>query len=985
MVILTLISESGDTLDTDLLGSEKVAMDYQFAEVGKMVSAGSFSKQFRIPGSDRVVGFFGDLGNVNIVPEISFHKKVQAILTEETIPVAIGHVQVNKVFRTSNGYSEIELNFFAETPDLSREVGSKMLSDLDTSELDHDMTRENVIAGGTGWAYALTDRGYKLSEMGEVGTRQVLNTDTPLYSGEMTLLVNEYWLFNKIITEAGFTHELVDIKPKMESVWIPFVNSKFNRSNTQPAQFLFSAYLTSNLSVGAGASVEVTGFTETLDANLDFNTTSGIYTAPYTGTFIFRVWGTNNPTASSGIPSNYRTIRLKDATTNAILYNQMSAPSNGTLTKNIQSNEVTLFLYEDQQVIMEVSNQAAGVFEGGTSDPALGTGWALVNTSDAISGVPVSVAANAPNLKQMDLIMDIVRKYNLVVIPDRAIGKKILFQPFATFIGSGSERDWSQKLDLSVDCEIAPTTEYQRKNLTFTYTQGNDAASELYKKEGKRVYGDYLIQGYTIDPTDHPNDFAQGDEAVQLIAMSTPCNTIGGTSIVVPKFVDASGEYNDPGLRYLFINGTADVALYDEGTLAGAMTTVNTCGHYSVAFPTINDEDLNFAPEVPLHLIESNPYNNLFNTYFRQYLNELYSPSARILRCNMVLNTNDIVNFRFSDKIWIVDAWWRLIKISNYEVGENKSTPCEFIKLIDAQLDCDSTPYQITTGGIVQFQLPDESLTFGTEDCCRRYGYNWSGDNSRCYAFGDGGSGDRPSRPNGITTEVTGGNFGLSFEGGTRAQFTAQMTNRSAISPDAVFSYFGGSDITIGKGNPNTLAVGEKIEVAEDLNGAFVGGKNVKVIAPGLHIGGGWGDNDYSKVIGQSQFGVIQYIGEGNLSMLLSELPILIEGKTHLEIEEGSTLNCILNVSLLQWSGGVIIDTRSTQFAFTAYKVSGDAKKSTVHQVYDFGNFHPLTLNIDTTTDTNQHRLSISAAGIGHPYNGLKVSASLIYTQIKNA
>jgi len=111
---------------------------------------------------------------------------------------------------------------------------------------------------------------------------------------------------------------------------------------------------------------------------------------------------------------------------------------------------------------------------------------------------------------------------------------------------------------------------------------------------------------------------------------------------------------------------------------------------------------------------------------------------------------------------------------------------------------------------------------------------------------------------------------------------------------------------------------------------------------------------------------------------------LLIEGYEHLNIEDGSSLNCILNVSILKWDsiGSTISDYRAAQFSFAAYK-AGDAKKSSVHQVYDFGGMGNTTLEIDTTTNTAEHRLSLKMAGLGHPHLNVKIAASLIYTQIK--
>jgi hypothetical protein len=799
----------------------------------------------------------------------------------------------------------------------------------------------------------------------------------------MSLMIREMWIFDKIIREAGFTYLTEDIQTKMESVFVPFVNSKWNKATTIPAQYLFSAYLTSDLSVAANTATIVTGMTETLDANGDLNAATGVYTAPFTGYFTFRLWATNDPTATGGVPSNYRRMRLLDNTTGVSLYSQLSTPTNGTSTKNIQSNDVTLFLDSGAEVVMEVYNQAAGTYDAG-GDFATGTGWSLVNTSDALAGLEIDIAANTPKIRQVDFITDILKKYNLVCVPNRNIPKQIFFQPFGDYIGSTDALDWTSKLDNSKDIVISPTTEFQKKQMDFTYSKGTDVASSLFEKEGKRIYGDYKIQGYTISPTDHPNDFAQDSEVLTLIAQSTPCSTINGTGLVIPKFVDSSGEFVEPGLRYLYPAASTNmIALYNEVSGVGELTNgIYMPNHYSVSLADINNEDLNFAPETPLHNIIANPFNNLFNTYYKPYLNELYSPSARRMSCFMNLNINDVTSFKFSDKIFITDSWWRLLKISNFEIGEGSSVQCEFIKLIDSQLDCDSTPYQISTGGVVQFQLPDESITFGTEDCCNRYGYNWNQGVERCYAFG----GPVVDRPNGVLTDIDGASQGLSFDGNSGSnRYTFQMVNKSDISPDTLFSFIAGSDITIEDGNEHAFVAGEKLYLKANKRGAAVIGKNTRAMHGGLHMGGGWMDNDYSKPDAQSQYGVIQYIGEGDFTDASTEIPILIEGYEHLIIEEGAAINCVLNLSVMKWDaiGGTIGDTRSCQFAFTAYKVSGESKKSTVHQVFDFGGLHAISLEIDTTTNTDEHRLSLSMAGLGHPFTNIKIAASLIYTQIK--
>ena len=228
--------------------------------------------------------------------------------------------------------------------------------------------------------------------------------------------------------------------------------------------------------------------------------------------------------------------------------------------------------------------------------------------------------------------------------------------------------------------------------------------------------------------------------------------------------------------------------------------------------------------------------------------------------------------------------------------------------------------------------------------------------------------------------------MGLAFDQSAQAaRYSLVMTNRSEVSPDSLFGMFAGSNITIEDGNPHALMVGENLFLKRNKNGGVVLGKNTRAVHGGLHLGGGWMNNDYSKPAGQSQYGVIQYTGEGNFVDNTSTIPILIEGYEHLNTDDDVVLNCVLSVSVMQWNPAtsVVEDTRIAQFAFAAFKVAGESKKSTINKQFDFGGLHALDLTIDNTTNTDELRFAITMGGSGHPYNNMKIAATLIYTQIK--
>jgi len=99
----------------------------------------------------------------------------------------------------------------------------------------------------------------------------------------------------------------------------------------------------------------------------------------------------------------------------------------------------------------------------------------------------------------------------------------------------------------------------------------------------------------------------------------------------------------------------------------------------------------NFAPPVAPDLTMFNYQSNSLNwatnalyfLYWKEYLDQLYSENARIMDCYLNLDAVDIFTFKFNDQIFIKDSYWRILNISNYQVGANSSTKVQLIKVLD--------------------------------------------------------------------------------------------------------------------------------------------------------------------------------------------------------------------------------------------------------------------------------------------------------------
>ena len=70
------------------------------------------------------------------------------------------------------------------------------------------------------------------------------------------------------------------------------------------------------------------------------------------------------------------------------------------------------------------------------------------------------------------------------------------------------------------------------------------------------------------------------------------------------------------------------------------------------------------------------PIDNLYNTYWSPYFDELYNPDTRIMTIKVNLSPADINTFRFYDKVLIKNREFRVNKI---DYKPNHLSSVEFI------------------------------------------------------------------------------------------------------------------------------------------------------------------------------------------------------------------------------------------------------------------------------------------------------------------
>jgi hypothetical protein len=933
----------------DLFENESISQNWKFQDLNNFTSQGAFSREFRVPFSENNQKALGALFDVNVDAGSNnyFHYKLPAEIRVDTLPIATGYVRVRKVYKTMNRISEVELAFYAETPDLVRNIGEKKLSEIaDLPSLNEEVSYANVTTSNADRVWTILDRGQLWSENGEANTRSLQDPNTPVYPADLTPALNWWYLFNQIITDAGFDLVAGSLQNILETYYMPWCNSRFLQGSDTTGEFGFKAE--------TNASFVTNGYipfnTEIYDNLSDFDPTTFTYTAPASGIYTFNLNLLVGLTGASARVFIQAVVNVSNVEN--VIDTNFFAPTTWNFSHSLTLNagdSVRWF-----------------TFKQGTGVTSFLTGSSIqLQVANLYYSQDIFYPLNAPDMKQIDFVTDVIKMHNCAIVPDRAIPNKVYIVPQNSYLGSGAVVDWTGKLDTSKDIVIGSTTDLQKGKFQFTYTAGEDIISKVYRNVD-RIYGDYEAIGYTVNPDTLPSDFAIGDQKITLVTRSTPAGVVNGSNYIIPMFLNDSLQFVAPGPRCLFEAGTWPIQLYNESSSTTSLYSSPVLNNYSAVYAEIDDEDLNWAPEIPPHTIVANPYNNLFNKYWRTYMNALYSPEARMMEAHFALTLPDILTFSFADKIWIQDSYWRIIEITDYKVGMYESTKVKLLKFLEDVEDCTGMPISISLNGQVNFEDAGGDPVAASQDCCVRYGYTWDENLGVCWANVPTGS--KPNSPtSGSTTNPA-------------PRRTAVQTRNAQIT-DSVIN---GEDVTIVNGNKDMLAVGQRLELTTNVSGSNLLGKNVTTNLPGIHIGGGYKNGDITNTeLGWAQSGVVILHRLQAITATGQDIVLDVEGITakYINMPNDTLWSCIMNVTIRNAAMTVIV---SEQYSMLLYKTGGVAGYAAPVLIASSGTFagYTFTWDVDVVSNTNEHRIYFDVAGTTFPIN-IVATTSLQYQQSK--
>lgn len=903
-VILTVKASNGAAIVVDLYENESISYSSNFNSVSEFTTRGAFTREFRIPATKNNVDFFGQQYSPSLLnndtTQINVLRKIDATLSVNTLPIAEGHIQFKQSVTHQGQIHEFVIAFFGETVDLAKSIGDKLISELDYSEFDHENTYDNVVAINDGSlfdnniCYTLTDRGQNWSEDTTVTSRRVFSSVNPVYTSELTLAVNAKWLMDKIISEAGFTWSGDTVDDNLGKMYIPYITNPLTLGPVTNDEAKFSATYESDQVVNITTQgnnglyyKQLTGWTETLDPSNSF--TSDVYTSQGNFNSTFNVnleidvdfTGYSNqswhdydinlritrdgldfivpiPLAQNVGPTSYQWI----AGTNMqeIVQNNPFLV-NASLELPLETgDEVKVYIYAQAGSSQNVTINANSTI-------------GITFVTGELQAQPISFVKNAPEIKQIDYLRDILKMFNAVLVPNINTPNAVEIIPMVEYLGSGADYDWTGKLDISKDITLTPASDIRKRVLKWSYKEQGDLINAKYKSGAQRVYGELRL-------TDPANDFSTSDFTVELNFGASPCDLIPNSYIIIPKYFNETGEFMQPGPRILYKRTEgAEIMVYNEDTSTASYTWIPLLNHYRTVPTDVDTLDLNFGQEVPPHPITTMPLRTLWDRFWREYIAELYDDEQKIMEAYFQLSVSDVFGLQFSDKIWVKDSWWRVIELTDYIVADEQVTKCKLMRLLDIGALCQYTPSVINVStGAVEFLDYDGDTSYGSQACCEYYGYTWNTGKGRCYATtGTNGTGGIITSPNNV-----GGSNITNTSGNQKSATGIGNVNRAEIENNNERILVSGLGHGIAPNNNYSQALGYRNFIRPNLEGTTVMGRWAEADVRGVHFGGGtWydGESDFGTTIpGRSQHGFIQLMGLGELAANPTNIDLFLDG-----------------------------------------------------------------------------------------------------------
>jgi hypothetical protein len=529
-----------------------------------------FTRQITLPGTKVNNAFFEHIYDISIDEPFLFatNVKVPAYFDFDSVYLSQGYLQLNKVNVIANKFIEsYEVTIYGTLSSFGRDINRNFLTDLQSlSKYNHTASYDAITSSWNGElfngdiVYPLADYGSAYSfQAGDNQTFGINDVDGALSVQNFKPAIRVKAVLDSIFEDAGYTYSssFIDGGALDDIYMICNYGLKY-------PQFLGVNLETyGKISVGAisgsgmtdillpsGSWVTLPWYNELQDPggfyndgayrvdkrtnlsgilNINVNVSCSVNNMPGTlsanGTWQLRMLETG-----SSVPQ--QVIALQSF---IFYFDELQQSRSGGINQTIQL-EQQWKMYDIPTGSYYFQIRQSPNFPSPTELPVVtldpeGTTKSFLQVTDVnqaadgrIMNIPNNMPFGTTGIKQIDFIVGLQRKYNLVIYPNKTKVNEFIIEPFNQWYDKGQRWDFNKYINLDNSIEVIPANNLAVNELDFGDTLDQDYISQQFSKEVNREYG----KTYYIDTE---NFFSQGKFEVKTTFASSPLIKISGTGL----------------------------------------------------------------------------------------------------------------------------------------------------------------------------------------------------------------------------------------------------------------------------------------------------------------------------------------------------------------------------------------------------------------------------------------------------------------------
>ncbi len=673
----------------------------------------NFSKEIDLPGTALNQKFFGSAFNLTRVQgvfDFNSSAKVNATYSIRGVPVLRNAViKLNKVV-ISDGKPIFKIGLFADFVDIFLLLSKIDVRELDWSAYNHSLTNTNIENSwatplGTGYYYPLIERNLRITLtkwkvtdlipylhlmdifnkcMDLVGQKF---TSVTLGTNQAKSILYGYGGGNYVDNAISAT-EQNNRKVLTNNGTINFTETQnVGREddpldNTVDSTLYFQQLSLSNPLLSTGAPILTLNETQDVYGQFLPNTFTASRTGRYKISFIgsFRIRFTGSFIYQSGGGGTLFLLK-NGVSTPFIVMNQTS--SDQTFSLNLSTNldlnqgDEVKFVLSSCTLTFTNAPAESNISKALTTPTPIQINFESLDTS-LVAGSIVEMAKLLPSMKCSDLVLGVIRLFNLVISDPDINGVVRMESPDRFYQPTNSFTDITEEVDHSREIEIRPSANEYAKNLKYSWKTGTETDAKFYLDKFGTAYGNLSF--------DQSSFFAKGEQKMELpFGTIIPYEIYG--SVIVPRFVDidsAGVKKTTAGVpRIMFRNGLKNGSWSLSGTSETSYSTFPAVHHFDNYQNPVFDLNFKLVDEVyyGTNIVTT---NNTYSVYYERSVKEIISSEGKYIQLYRRINSIQAYNLDWSKLLMWNGGLYKFNKIIDFDSEITEVTKIEMIKVLEA-------------------------------------------------------------------------------------------------------------------------------------------------------------------------------------------------------------------------------------------------------------------------------------------------------------